>query len=329
VVVGSRAGLGAAMLDTAPLGSPFADPAAEAAYDAGVLTHGTAVTVYGKSLVATQLATRRWQRPVSGVLVRHNGPLTSDQQMWVTLLSGPPGTLLFGLSAAARCGLTGLSPDRLCIVVPGSSRTCRSRQLELPQDWEIHLHWSTRLGPADVNVGHVPPMPVRREASSTRPPSGLPPGGRGVIILAPCQQRLLTPAALWDALSRRGRCRTGRSSRSRSPTHPEASSRCPSGSSTLSVAAGGCPSPGDRPCCDAPTAATTSTRTGPTTASEPRSTGFRTSEVKNWDQDLLRQNDISIAGRGLLVLSPYAVRHLGNQVGDQLERMFRSRGWSG
>lgn len=50
-------------------------------------------------------------------------------------------------------------------------------------------------------------------------------------------------------------------------------------------------------------------------------------QVRNWDDDLLRQNDISIAGGGLLIFSSYAVRHAQPRVEAQLVEMFRRRGW--
>jgi hypothetical protein len=55
--------------------------------------------------------------------------------------------------------------------------------------------------------------------------------------------------------------------------------------------------------------------------------GVPHSFVANWDQDLLRQNDIAIAG-DLLVFSSYAVRRQAIRVGNQLEAMFRRKGWA-
>lgn len=49
--------------------------------------------------------------------------------------------------------------------------------------------------------------------------------------------------------------------------------------------------------------------------------------ITRWDEDLMRLNDISIEGAGLLVFSSYATRHLAVRVGRQLVRMFQSRGW--
>ena len=56
--------------------------------------------------------------------------------------------------------------------------------------------------------------------------------------------------------------------------------------------------------------------------------GIPHSWVANWDDDLLRQNDISPDG-GLLVFSSYALRHREPRVAGQLVALFRRRGWSG
>lgn len=43
-------------------------------------------------------------------------------------------------------------------------------------------------------------------------------------------------------------------------------------------------------------------------------------EVRNWDADLDRHNELSIDGRRLVQFTSYTVRHLPWRVGDQLER---------
>jgi hypothetical protein len=55
--------------------------------------------------------------------------------------------------------------------------------------------------------------------------------------------------------------------------------------------------------------------------------GIPHSWVANWDDDLLRQNDIALDG-GLLVFSSYALRHREERVEAQLLALFRRRGWS-
>lgn len=47
-------------------------------------------------------------------------------------------------------------------------------------------------------------------------------------------------------------------------------------------------------------------------------------EVKNWDADLVRSNEIVIGGRRLVSFTSYAIRHEPEVVADQLKRLFQS-----
>ncbi len=100
-------------------GGPSTASAAAAAV--GVWTRRDSVLVYGEGHVRSQLAGRRWAAPLPHVVVQANGPLSSEQKMWIALLAAPPGPLLHGLSAAVVDGLRGFSPDGLTLVIPGGS----------------------------------------------------------------------------------------------------------------------------------------------------------------------------------------------------------------
>ncbi len=181
--------------------------AAGAARQVGVLTLQAAALTHGRSHVSAQLGARRWQAPTARVVVMHNGPLTQDQQMWVALMSAPPGTLLHGLSGAQHDGLRGITPHQLTLVVPGSSRNCLGRFGELADDWGVSLRWSTKLGPEDVNPLSVPPRTRLPRSLIDGASERVPKRRARVIVLAAVQQRLLRTPTLWEALSRRGRCR--------------------------------------------------------------------------------------------------------------------------
>jgi len=47
--------------------------------------------------------------------------------------------------------------------------------------------------------------------------------------------------------------------------------------------------------------------------------------VTQWDDDVYRQNEIGIAGSGLLIFTSFAVRHLADRVVDQLARYAAQR----
>ncbi|WP_157805186.1 hypothetical protein [Mumia flava] len=49
-------------------------------------------------------------------------------------------------------------------------------------------------------------------------------------------------------------------------------------------------------------------------------------DIVQWDNDLMRANEIVIAGPRLLIFSSYAIRHEPEVVGDQLVRLFRRSG---
>lgn len=151
---------------------------------------------YGEAYVQAQVDARRWQAALPHVVVQHNGPLSGDQRLGAVLTSGPPGTLLHGLSGLTFDGLRGLSPDRLTVVIAGSSAGRGSRQLATPPGWDVALRWSTKLGPEDVNPLVLPPRTrVARsvvDAASER----VPVRRARVIVLASAQQQLVLPRQL-------------------------------------------------------------------------------------------------------------------------------------
>lgn len=301
----------------------------EAAAAKGVVLRRQLAASRGAPYVDAQLAARRWQAPTAAVIVLHNGPLTEAQRLWVTLLSAPPGSVLQGLSAAQYDGLHGFAPDGLQIVVPGSARSERAARAQLSLRWSVQIRWSTMLGDDDVNRQSMPPRTrIARsivDASSER----VSVRRARVLVLAAAQQGLVTPPSLWDALSRRGRCRN----------------RAIIAESILDAAGGvqslpehefgvicrtmGLPEPERQVVLK-----TTGGRFFLDT--DWRGWGVRAEihgiphiAVPRWDEDLLRQNEINIAGSGLLVFSSYAIRHLKDRVGQQLLRMFERRGWRG
>ena len=280
---------------------------------AGVLTLRRAYERWTPAQVVAQLDGRRWQRPVPRVVVRHNGPLTPEQLQWAAVLAGPPGTVLGYLSAADEGGLDGFSPSEVTVVIPNSGRTP-----EVPVGCRVKR--SIELTAKDVHPLSLPPRTrMARSLIDAASEASAPQRTRAVLI-AGCQQGLVQPPALRDALSRRGPCR-------RRGLIIE----------TITDAAGGVDSlpelDFDRLCA----------RAGLPTPSRQRVLrhpqgryyldrywaaldlcvevhGIPHMAVPQWDADLDRQNEIVIAGPRLLVFSSYAVRHMADKVVDQLRR---------
>lgn len=301
----------------------------EAAAAAGVLTRLEAGRRYGVGRVRAQLAAHRWQAPSPHIVVLHNGPVTDEQRMWVALLAAPRGAMLHGLSAAVASGLEGFTVDHLTLVIPGRSRNPSAGRLCLPPSWDVEVRWSVVLGPDDVNPLAVPPRtrPARSivDAASERGPE------RRVraLVLAAVQQRLVSSRSLWDALSRRGRCRHRRmivesiwDSEGGIQSLPEREFDALRRRARL-------PAPERQAALQSPSGRYFLDNDWPKLGMRVEVHGIPHLEIRNWDRDLARQNDVSIEGGGLLIFSSYAIRHEPTRVLDQLRRMARRRGWPG
>jgi hypothetical protein len=285
----------------------------------GVLLGTQAIQLFGRGYVRAQLAARRWHRPVRGVIVLHNGPLTESQRRWVALLAAAPDSALGGLTALTVDGFDGFAVGRPQVVQPMGARR--------PTYRDVVPHWSIYLGDADVH-------PLRRPRR-TRPARSLLDEASWTtierraraLVLAGVQQRIVRPRDLRESLTRRGACRHrglivesildavgGIQSlpeldfemirRRFGLPEPErqAVRRRRDGKCYLDV---------DWPDFD--------------TACEIH--GVPHIRVLQWESDLERANEISIAGPRSLVFSSYAVRHQQPRVGDQLVRMLRRGGW--
>jgi hypothetical protein len=303
------------------------DPARQAAAAVGVWRRVDCVTRYGEGHVRAQLAARRWTSPVPTVVVQHNGPLTTQQQIWVALFAAPPGALLHGLTAARFDGLEGFTADELGLVIPGSSYAPRRLRPGLPEEWRVRVRWSTRLGPEDVSAVAIPPR-TRISRSIVDAASAWVSERRSrVLVLAAVQQRLTRVADLRDALSRRGRCRN-RALIIESIQDAEGGiESLPEREFELIRRRRRLPPPQRQRILKRRDGRYFLDSDWPDFGIRAEVHGIPHSRVRNWDADLLRQNDITIAGGGLLVFSSFAIRHLPTRVGDQLETLFRSRGW--
>jgi hypothetical protein len=311
------------------LGASHAPPpssASLAAGEVGVWTRRAAVLVHGEAYVRAQLKARRWTTPLPHVVVNHNGPLSDEQRLWIALLGAPPGALLHGLSAAVWDGLRGLTPDGLTLVIPSPSRNPARAQLDRPGDWKVEVRWSTMLGPEDVHAHALPPRTRLPRSIVDAASEKVSPLRSRVIVLAAVQQRLVTTVALWDALSRRGRCRHRALIVESIRDAGGGIESLPEREFELLRRRRGLPAPSRQSVLRRADGRYYIDNDWPDFGIRAEIHGIPHSEVRNWDHDLLRQNDITIAGGGLLVFSSYAIRHLDRVVSDQLARLFATRG---
>ena len=285
-----------------------------------VLTVSSANAQYGSGAVRHRIESGRWQRVARGVVVTHNGSMNDAERDAVALAAAPPGSVLGGLTALRIDGFDGPPPSARFVVVPKGGRT---RQVD-----GVVAHASSELSSLDVHPHRQPPRtrPARSvvDAASW---SGAARRARWVVI-AGIQQGITTPALIRDALGRRGPCRHrgvilestydaqgGRHSLPERdfaelwsvlqlpPLEHQRAVRGPEGRYFLDA---WCPFLGFGV----------------------EVHGIPHREVAHWDADVVRGNEVVIAGRPHLTFTSYAVRHERIAVADQLQRMAATRDWA-
>ncbi|KAA1378083.1 hypothetical protein [Aeromicrobium fastidiosum] len=277
------------------------------------------LALHGRGAVRHAIACGRWQSPHRGVVVVHSGPLSPAEHELVALAICAPASALGGLSALRHDKLVGFAPETTVVVLPeGADR---------PDGVPFTTHWSTDLGSADVHPN--------REPRRTRPARSLIDAASWcgsdryarTIVLAGLQQGLVNVAGMHEALDRRGMC------------HRRGLIR-----ESVLDAGGGIQSLPERNFDDI------RIRAGlpmPTRQRRVKGTdgryhldvswddldlavevhGTQHQEVGQWDADIVRGNEIVIAGRRLLIFTSYAIRHHPDLVVRQLRHMFSSLGW--
>jgi very-short-patch-repair endonuclease len=131
-----------------------------------------------------------------GVLVTHSGPLTHLQRVWSAVESVGPPVFLAGATAATLDGLAGFPADRISLVVPAGRQPG-------PRTG-VTIHRSTILGTADVHPTRQPPR-TRLERSLIDMASwAKSDNGARAVLAAAVQQRLTTVELLRAALQRAG-----------------------------------------------------------------------------------------------------------------------------
>lgn len=140
---------------------PVPDPAA--AEEVGVLDASGA---QARPELRRAVRTGRWRR-YGRVVVMHNGPLTPEQLLWVSVLRSPSGVVLGGLTAALRRGLQVPAPARPELLVPAAG--------PLPHLQGVDVRRTRLLTAVDVHPTAQPPqlrLPraiVDRASRLTRP----------------------------------------------------------------------------------------------------------------------------------------------------------------
>lgn len=164
-----------------------------------MLTTRQAVEVLGRGRVRGLVRTGRWQSVCHGIVVTTNGRLTRDQQLWVAVLTAGRDALLAGATAAQEAGVRGLRLEPLHVIVPADrvgTRLLRQLPIDMPG---VVAHRTTVLPDDHIQVGR--PMRTTTARSLVDAAAWARTDDEARIALASgCQQRRVTPAELRSVL---------------------------------------------------------------------------------------------------------------------------------
>ncbi|MFY1672007.1 DUF559 domain-containing protein [Plantactinospora sp. WMMB334] len=138
------------------------------------------------------LATGRWRRWCRGVLVAHPGELTRPQQLWVAVLSVGADAVLAGLTAAAEAGLRGFRREPIDVLVPDGHSTSTARRRLEPGMPGVRVHRTRSLPPDQVQAARPTRTGTARSLVDAAGWARSDDEARSMIA-AGCQQRLVRP----------------------------------------------------------------------------------------------------------------------------------------
>ena len=273
-----------------------------------------AVSKYGRGAVRHAIESGCWQRPERGVIVTHNGPLSCEERELVALVVCAPGSVLAGPSAIVHDGFKGFEQAETYVVLPEGAQRPRADGLI--------SHWSTKIDDADV---HPKRLPLR-----TRPPRSIIDFASWcrhdryarAIVVAAFQQGLVDTRSMREALSRRGPCR-------RRALIVESILDAAGGIQSLPERdfdelrrCAGLPAPSHQERLRTPNGRYYLDVEWKQYAIAVEIHGIPHQHIRQWDADVLRGNEVVIAGRRLIIFTSYAIRHEQEVVIDQLSRLF-------
>lgn len=168
----------------------------------GVLTTAQATALAGRGAVRGHLAAGRWRRVTKGILCAYNGQLAHDQHLWVAVLVAGTGAVLAGSTALTEAGLRGLPDDPIRVLVP-AARNRTARLPRLPTDMPPVRVTRTRTLPVEhLQTGRPPRTTTARaviDAAVWAPTAD----HARFVLAAACQQRLVTPDQVFEVLAMR------------------------------------------------------------------------------------------------------------------------------
>jgi len=174
----------------------------------GIVTYAQAVRHKGRGHLRNEIDRGRWRRVANGV-ISTTPTLSRPQHPWVAVLTCGKGAVLAGLEAARRDGLR-VSSRRLTIdVLVPARRNARPRPTLLTTEMPgIRVHRTQTLSRKDVLCSPARTAMPRSVVDAAQ--WALNDREAQLIVASACQQRLVTPDEIVQAVHRQPRaCRRG------------------------------------------------------------------------------------------------------------------------
>ncbi len=291
-----------------------------------VLRAADAFATYGRGAVRHAVRSDRWQRPVRGVYVTHNGPLSSTDRLWVALLACPNDSALSGATALELHGLSGFDDPRTFVTIPDGADRPHPLPPSLP---ELVIHRSERLGDRDVHPVRRPRQTrVERNLIDHASWSTSDRHARAAVLAA-FQQGLVRASDVLAAVDRRPTARRVGLVRESVLDAVGGIQSLPEKDFDDLVLLAGLPRPSRQRAVRGRDGRYYLDVEWAEHGVAVEVHGLPHHGIVQWSADLVRANEIVIDGPRLLIFTSYVIRHEPGLVLDQLVRALRSGGWTG
>jgi hypothetical protein len=294
----------------------------------GVLTWRQAVEELGTAKARRQLSSGRWRTICRGVLLTHNGPLSGRATLWVAVLAAGRGALLAGLTAAAEAGLRGFRGTAIHLLVPARRGYTDIRRLpaEMPV---VVVHRTSNLPESHIQVGRPQRTTTARALVDAGQWAATDDEARS-ILAAGCQQRIVGPAAIITVADDMPRAR-------RRALTIETARYAQGGAEALSEISlvklcdrFGLPMPDlQEPRMDASGRLRYIDAYWGKHRLQVEVDGSHHMDVRHWEADMGRQNDVWIPGDRILRFTAWQVRHRPAEVAATIRKALLAAGWDG
>jgi hypothetical protein len=269
-------------------------------------------------LARREVRGRRWQR-VGRCFVAQNGSVTESQRAWIAVLNAGPSAVLAGRSAAAAAGLVGWSDGRIHVLI----RRGASTPPRLPG---VKVHWTR--GEIDAHPVSQPPR-LRTPAALLQASTWMRSDRAAMAVLAAGVQQRLVRVGDLEALAARAVDLRRRKLVTLTLGDIAGGAQALSEIDAARICRrAGLPEPSGQ--------SVRLDRQGRRRYLDLDWHPWRLSveidgrqhmEIRQWCDDLLRQNEVVIARADVLRFPSLVVRSAGDVFVDQVARALAARGW--